>query len=207
VHNTYGPTEATVSCTILNIKNKSNYNTYLSGISIGSAIPGMKVFLINNDKVDCNEGEIVLSGPQLAKGYWKDPDCSSNSFKVINVKGKMTRVYFTGDWGVVKKGDIFFSSRIDSQVKINGYRVELGEVEAALELCGVTSCCLMVDHELHAYIEPGLVKFDEHYVRASLGEYIESYAMPMYFHILDSLPRNENDKIDRKYLIKNRGGL
>jgi D-alanine--poly(phosphoribitol) ligase subunit 1 len=195
VFNTYGPTEATVSCTLRRIR-EADVET-VSGVSValGDAIPGMDVTLEGGP--DADEGEIVLAGPQLARGYWHDEDTTARSFHPV--PDRRGRVYRTGDWAKRRGGELFFAERIDNQIKIKGNRLDLAEVDAAISRCGVlAACCVFHDGMLHAFIQraPGGVSSDAA-LREALAEYLEPHAIPGRFHQVENLPRNDNDKIDR----------
>ena len=199
VHNTYGPTEATVSCTLLRLTKTNYINACNHNVAIGQEIPHMRIFLL--DGKNNNEGEIVLSGSQLAFGYWKDKVLTENSFNEMNINGNYYRVYRTGDWAIYKGKNLFFNSRIDNQVKIHGHRLELGQVDSAIRSCGQdTVCTVMLDNKLYSFIE----KKDEnnkkqkleYVILKELNNLLPSYAIPSKIIFMDQLPRNSNDKID-----------
>ena len=199
VHNSYGPTEATVSCTLIRL-NAGNYQAACSSsVAIGEAIDGMEVHLVGGDTPD--EGEIAIVGPQLALGYWNNPAATEAAFRPLVVDGQPRRAYFTGDWAMRVDGKIYFRSRIDFQVKINGYRLELDEINAALRKSGfVAAATALINHELHAFIETA-GDVDETALRQSLSSLLEPHAVPKFFHPLAHLPRSANDKVDVKALI------
>ena len=195
VHNTYGPTEATVSFTLLRLV-KANYLAACGSHSVafGEAIPGMNLYLIGGEKQ--NEGEIVISGPQVARGYWQDPERTSLAFQTMQIDGMHTQVYRTGDHGYRKNGHFFFGSRLDRQVKINGYRLELGEVDAAFRMAGVKACCTIMHRgKLYTYIEDQKA-LDLREIKAHVAKNLPSYALPTDIVMVRQLPRNANDKID-----------
>jgi len=200
VHNTYGPTEATVSFTLIPLTQGSFRNHCTATVALGAPITGMDLHLVGG--ADENEGEIVITGPQVAKGYWGKPDLSKKVFRSLTVSGQDHIAYYTGDWAVRKNGDLYFMSRIDSQVKIHGFRVELEDVNAAVRnivACDVSS--VVVENDLHCFIENvESTSFDPISVVDSLRKHLENYAIPKFFHQVDSLPRNVNDKIDLKAL-------
>ena len=195
VHNTYGPTEATVSFTLLRL-NKSNYKAACGeqSVAIGEAINGMNLSLVGGEKL--NEGEIIVSGPQVARGYWRDPQRTKAAFDNVEINDEKTWAYRTGDYGYYKDGHYFFGSRIDRQVKINGFRLELGEVDAAFRLAGVNSVCtILYKTQLFTFIEaaasPNMVK-----IRSDIAQILPPYAIPTEIFLIDEIPRNTNDKID-----------
>ena len=195
VHNTYGPTEATVSCTLVRLSAANYRSACGSSVALGSAIPGMRLDLVGGESGE--EGEIVLSGPQLADGYWRQPERTSSTFVEIDLGGRPTRVYRTGDWARYSEGHLYFVSRTDRQVKIHGHRLELGEVEAALRAAGA----VLARGEVHAFVEGvgGETLPDLH---AKLVRRLPSYAIPAQIHVVERFPRNANDKVDAAALAK-----
>jgi len=147
-----------------------------------------------------NEGEIVLTGPQLAKGYWRDEAKTAEVYREVVIDGRAQRGYFTGDWAERHNGHIYFKERMDFQVKIKGFRVELDEVAAAIRECGWPVVCVVKRGEaLVAVVEdsPGQT-FDEAALLARVGRKVESHAVPVRAWVIAHLPRNDNDKLDRK---------
>ncbi len=200
VHNTYGPTEATVSCTFLRLTRDNYQDHCAANVAIGEAIPGSAIHLVNGPNED--EGEIAITGVQLARGYWQDEEKTAGAFRPLHMSGGNERAYFTGDYAHRVEGKIFFAGRLDFQVKVRGRRLELLEVDAALRKCGFThAATALVGDELHAFLETDLTSIDAGALRASLANHIEQHAVPAHFHLYYTLPRNPNDKIDVKALI------
>jgi D-alanine--poly(phosphoribitol) ligase subunit 1 len=197
VLNTYGPTEATVSVTELRL-NATNYAKHVqNSVALGRAIAGMGIHLVGG--VDSSRGEIVITGPQLAEGYWQDPAKTAAAFRELNVGGLSVRAYYTGDVGEWINDDLYFRERIDFQVKVNGFRLELDEVAQAIRDCGWPVVCVVkVADELAALIErvPGRV-LDQSALQLELAGRIEKHAIPSYIREVARMPRNDNDKIDR----------
>jgi D-alanine--poly(phosphoribitol) ligase subunit 1 len=196
VHNTYGPTEATVSCTLLRLT-AENYHSFCKGsVALGEPIPGMDIVLSGED-----EGEIFLVGAQLAVGYWGNAEATSSAFVTLDVRGGV-RAYRTGDWVKVRGGNYFFSSRVDHQVKVKGNRVELGEIDVAIHHAGYgNSCTVFVEGKLHCFIEAALLP-DLKAFRSNMALHLPDYEIPDRLHALVQLPVNDNDKVDRKKLLE-----
>jgi D-alanine--poly(phosphoribitol) ligase subunit 1 len=201
VHNTYGPTEATISCTLLKL-DSANYRSHCRAtVAIGDPITAMGIHLIGGPSAD--EGEIVITGPQLARGYWENPEITAKAFREVEIAGKKTLGYFAGDWAKRVDGDVYFHGRIDFQVKIRGMRLELQEIDAALRKCGFRNAATtLIDEQIHAFLETDLAEIDDADLRRRLAEHLEPHAIPSIFHLHESLPRNANDKIDVKSLIQ-----
>lgn len=200
VHNTYGPTEATVSCTALRLRADNYRDACGDTVAVGDPIDDMALFLADGPGPD--EGELLIAGPQLAEGYWRDPDATAKAFRRRDINGVSTLVYHTGDWFRRDGGRLFFARRMDTQVKVRGHRLELEEVNAALRRCGaVTACVILCDGRLHAFLEAARpMDVDVGRLRESLLTMLEPHAVPSQFHVLPHLPRNANDKIDARAL-------
>ncbi|MFF5972947.1 amino acid adenylation domain-containing protein [Streptomyces sp. NPDC012769] len=153
-------------------------------------------------------GEIYIGGVGVAQGYLGDPERTAERFLVHPVTGE--RVYRTGDLGrYLPDGDIEILGREDFQVKINGYRVELGEIEAALlRQDGVRTALVTApahartgQRQIAAYVvpEPG-AEPDPAALREALTALLPGYMVPSRFLTLDTLPLTTNGKIDHKAL-------
>jgi D-alanine--poly(phosphoribitol) ligase subunit 1 len=199
VQNTYGPTEATVSVTQMRMS-ADDFTAACHGnnTSVGGPIDGMGLHLV--DGPGANEGEIVLTGPQLATGYWNDPERTARAFRTIAVDGAPVPCFHTGDWAVRRGAHLFFEERIDLQVKLRGYRIELDEVAAAIMACGWPSVCVVKRGEaLAALVEdPSGGRLDAAALQEALAGKIEAYAVPAHIVAVPALPRNESDKVDRR---------
>jgi D-alanine--poly(phosphoribitol) ligase subunit 1 len=171
---------------------------YRSSVSIGAPIAGMSLRLWGGAHAD--EGEIVIMGPQLATGYWQDAEKTAASFRDIEIEGKRVRAYFTGDWAVRHEGYVFFKERIDLQVKIHGFRLELDEVAQVIHDQGYpVTCVLKWRDELAAVIEcPPAKPFDEGALRAALAKRLEAHAVPYIIKCIEQMPRSDNHKLDRR---------
>ena len=197
VHNTYGPTEATVSCTLVKLTVDTYKEFCDNSVAIGSPIPGMEFLLQGGEK---GAGELVLMGKQLSLGYWKNEAATQKAFTTINVEGEERRAYRTGDWVIRRGTEYYFSSRIDTQVKIRGNRVELDEIDSTIFKLGYgNSCTIYTNESLHSFIEkselPSISEF-----KNEMSLHLPDYEIPDHIHTIKSFPRNNNDKIDRKQL-------
>lgn len=151
------------------------------------------------------EGELYIGGQGLARGYLGDPDKTDRSF--IHNPHSGQRLYRTGDMGRLHPdGNIEFLGRRDGQVKINGHRVELGEIEFALGLHPKVDKCLVnltpVDSGrgmLAAYVVARqAIQPDE--LKEHLGELLPNHMIPSAFVFLEEFPLSPNGKVDRKAL-------
>lgn len=144
--NQYGPTEATASCTYYVVKEKVNDDTVLP---IGKPYDNYKILLLNEDNTPTaygETGEICVSGPILALGYYGNPGQTAKSFMQNPLNQNYRElIYKTGDLGsFAPDGNLEFHGRKDRQIKHLGHRIELGEIEeTAKKLDGVTDCCAL----------------------------------------------------------------
>lgn len=200
VWNAYGPTETTVTMTCLKL-NSDNYASFTrASVAIGDVIPGMHIRLIGGDEPDA--GEIVIGGPQVAEGYWNSPTLTANSFQAVDWCGSSMRAHFSGDWGRRVNGQLYCESRIDFQVKIDGLRVELNEIAAAIRAAGWPEVAVFkLSGKLVAAIETKSGNKNspaKKQLHSLLMSKLDAYAVPAHYVMIDEFPRTSNDKTDRK---------
>ncbi len=205
-YNAYGLTETTVTSLLYKYDPKDDYGNLLP---IGRPIPNTKTYILSEDLklVPIGEiGDLYLSGNALAKGYLNLPELSAKSF-IANPFEENSLMYKTGDlakW--LLDGNIEFIGRKDDQVKIGGYRVELGEIEAAmLTLPNIKRACVISSHnfdgaKLVAYIESEHTEKDANSIRQQLSEILPAYMIPSLIMWVDEFPTTTNGKIDKKNL-------
>ncbi|MBG0811170.1 amino acid adenylation domain-containing protein [Methylosinus sp. H3A] len=207
--NHYGPTETTVGALMLPMSEKEHRG---ATAPIGRPIKNMRAYILGPDLTPTPQaasGEICLSGAGLARGYIGRPDLTAERFVPDPFGASGERLYRTGDLGRVDDdGVVTFLGRIDRQIKIRGYRVELGEIEA--RLCEHPD----VEQAVVAALEdaPGSVRLVAYVVgrkgaessgdamRAHLDRHLPAYMIPTVFVSLDALPVTSNGKVDRKRL-------
>lgn len=201
VINAYGPTENTVS-SILSTDPVSPDGT----ISIGYPVANVQAFIVDNlDRLVPIgvKGEILLAGKQLARGYWKRPDLSREKFGVMELSGGVEiPVYRTGDIGRwLEDGKIEYVGRADDQVKINGIRVELSEIEYTLEEHPSIRKAVVIktgDERLTGYVQADGLSEDE--IGAFVAGKLPHYMVPHTISIVDAFPTTINGKIDKDAL-------
>jgi amino acid adenylation domain-containing protein len=208
VENFYGPTEATVFCTVEPLGEHPNVTPGRGIVAIGRPLPGMEVAILDSELnlLPPNQpGQIALSGPQLAQGYFGDPILTQRQFPVIGGR----RWYLTGDLGCQDSSGIFhFLGRIDNQVKVLGNRVELEEVETHLRDICKSEMVAALAWPIEDGSAQGLVAFvsaTEHspsQVKQAMEKRVVSYMVPKVVHVLRALPLNSNGKVDRKALLR-----
>jgi amino acid adenylation domain-containing protein len=209
VQNVYGPTEATIFC--LTYDCRETNKEYNGIVCIGKPMQNIEAVIAdeNNKILGPNEkGELCLTGSQLTKGYWNNPEKNAETFFSYSENGVEKIYYRTGDLCYVDDdGDFMFAGRVDNQVKIQGFRVELNEIEhharEFTKIAGVAAVA-SVNENGNTQIFLFLEKFNgdltalETYLKAKLPVYM----IPAETKILNSFPLNVNGKIDRKELKK-----
>ncbi|MCE7079578.1 amino acid adenylation domain-containing protein [Streptomyces sp. ST2-7A] len=204
--NGYGPTEMTVGVTMAGPVRPGE------PVSIGEPWPGNEVRVLDADLRPCRpgeEGELYLVGEGEALGYLNRPALTAERF-VADPHGEPgSRMYRSGDLGHRDKdGTLYFRGRADRQVKLRGFRVEPGEVEAALESCeGVRLGAVVVTGEvdsarLVAFVVPGADPADDlaERLRGRLAARLPAHMVPSRVEVVASLPMTSNGKIDRRVL-------
>jgi acyl-coenzyme A synthetase/AMP-(fatty) acid ligase len=202
----YGPTEAAVVC----IRQEYGPDCVFTRdcVAIGRPFADMQVAIAASDEVFAPpgvQGEMLLAGPQLALGYLDDAEKTAARF--ISIKENCW--YKTGDLAFCDQNGIFhYLGRIDNQVKILGYRVELEEIECHLRDSTGCADVAAVAWPLYGGSASGVVGFlvnyegSEEEVKAGLRKRLPSYMVPSRVHVLSELPLNNNQKVDRNALLK-----
>lgn len=201
VVNTYGPTESTVAVTAVEITREMLSKENI--LPIGKPKCGTEI-LIENE-------EIVILGDTVAKGYYKDQEKTEKAFEMkVDRNGNNCRAYRTGDKGYYKDGQLYCEGRIDFQVKLHGYRIELGDIENnLLQLSEIQQVAVLPRYEgdkiknLVAFVKSPTLEGnfkDSKMLKSKLKEKLPSYMIPKNFIYLDEMPLTQNGKLDRKKL-------
>ncbi|MCU0289770.1 MAG: amino acid adenylation domain-containing protein [Acidobacteria bacterium] len=208
--NIYGPTEITINATSYTCKGKE----YGETVPIGKPLFNYRVYILDqelNPVFPGGTGELFISGTGVSRGYLNRPELTNQKFLEVQkpfpkkVSGpRRERLYRSGDlcrW--LANGNIEFLRRMDQQIKIRGFRVELGEIEnCLLHYPGIKEAVVLAREEaagdkyLCAYIvaDKGC---DETDVRNFLTKKLPNYMIPLFFVQLDKIPLTVNGKIDR----------
>jgi non-ribosomal peptide synthetase component F len=203
VQNVYGPTEATIYCTSYDCDFASDVKTYHGIICMGEPFGSNQCRVNLGTSKDRFEGELMLGGPQLSLGYYKN----EKQTELVFYETDSERVYRTGD--VVfrdDEGKLYFVGRNDQQVQIQGHRVELGEIEEACRSCGAnTAVAVMVEVKNSARVVVYINEFEgADVLEKRLSSHLPEYMLPHQVQVLEIFPLNNNGKIDRK-VLKERG--
>ncbi len=209
LHNLYGPTEAAIDVTAWTCQREDPYRS----VSIGRPISNTSIRLLAASQhpvpLGC-PGELFIGGCQLARGYLDRPDLTAEKFVPQPLGGELgARHYRTGDRARFREdGNLEFLGRIDRQVKLRGFRIELEEIEAVLrEDPMVQDAAVLLrddhlgEHQLIAYVVPSLketVHPDTLYM--GLKTQLPEYMIPSHFVILERLPLTPTGKINRQAL-------
>jgi len=203
IENLYGPTEATIFC--LRYEWQSGELPHPEGkgiVPIGRPMEGMDAF--KNENSHGEEGELCLSGEQVTLGYWNNPEKTAEAFGTTE-GGK--KFYRTGDLCKVDAAANFlYIGRIDNQVKIDGHRVELEEIEFhSRAFCSDKQVVATVNTSEAGSVYILLFIESENDVGKDLSEYLRKhlpeYMIPKQTISVSRFPLNSNGKVDRKALI------
>ncbi|MEO6502208.1 MAG: amino acid adenylation domain-containing protein [Jatrophihabitantaceae bacterium] len=202
--NMYGITEITVHASYRRVRKADLTQT---ASLIGQALPGSDLLLLDPDLAEVPEGqigEIVVTGPGVALGYLRQPELTQQRFVTAPGGG---RAYRSGDLARRRSdGELEYAGRADDQVKLRGFRVELGEVEAALvRQPGIRAAAAALrqlptgEQALVGYLVAA-GDFDEHRLRQDLFNVLPHYMVPTVLTAIKALPVTANGKLDRAAL-------
>lgn len=204
--NLYGPTEITCNCTYYKIERQF---ADTEKIPVGRSFPGRKVFLQdeNGSKIIIpgKAGEICVAGESLSDGYYKDIERTKERFPMYPVeKGRMERIYLTGDLGYYDAaGEMVFAGRKDFQIKHMGHRIELEEIESAMNASdGINKSCCIFDREKNRILGFYMGEAEPAQVRKMMKEKLPPYMIPAKLRQMSVMPLNKNGKTDRAYFMR-----
>lgn len=201
--NTYGPTEATVIATYCEC-------TPNQPVTIGKPLPGYAVVILDEQLQvvpSCAQGELCIAGNGLARGYVNRPDLTASKF-IQNPNNPTQRLYRTGDLAKINtQGNIEFLGRVDDQIKLRGFRIELNEIETVImQFPGIEQAVVALQDfgqsTLVAYLLLNNKKCDLLELKKYLHDHLPHYMLPTHFEILEAFPCLSSGKVDRKALPK-----
>ncbi|WP_213781831.1 non-ribosomal peptide synthetase, partial [Caballeronia sp. dw_276] len=204
--NGYGPTESTLA-----LQNFIAPDAAIPALAVAAGYPIGTSEIVLHDPVDVGQGyqvgEIIISSQHVALGYWNNAELTARAFGV-DADGR--RFYRTGDLGYLcGDGSLIVTGRADQQVKVRGFRVELGEIEAALaHLPGIREAAVLARDDvatdtrrLVAYVVAGAATAPvASALRSALQLTLPDYMVPSHYVMLDALPLTPNGKLDRRAL-------
>jgi amino acid adenylation domain-containing protein len=212
VENLYGPTEATVACLLEPCTESVAVTPERGVVAIGRPYDGTRAAIVGPDGrflAPNSVGELALGGEQVSAGYWENPELTAQRFPLLtDASGAHARWYLTGDLARMDAdGRFHHLGRIDNQVKISGYRVELEEVEAHLRAVTSSSSVAAVAWPVQHGSAQGIVGFvtqtllSPAEVREGLKGRAPDYMIPRRILVVEKLPETANGKTDRKALL------
>lgn len=206
LYNLYGPTEATVEVSYFNCEPGIQYEK----IPIGRPIDNLRLYIVdeqNKEKPLGEEGELIIAGVGVARGYLNRVELTAEKF-IDDPLEPGKKMYKTGDLcRLNEEGQIEYIGRTDFQLKIRGLRVEPGEIEVLLtNINGISEAVVMLRDDKHgnslltAYLVCNGQQPSIKDIKQLLGEKVPSYMVPQVFMILEKMPVSAHGKADRKAL-------
>lgn len=230
VENTYGPTEATVAVTSLDVTEEV-LQTY-SPLPVGRVKPDGRILICNPEELTAQleahscrlpwipqelpegeRGEIIIAGPNVSAGYLNQPELTRRAFFSWTEEGVSWRAYRTGDAGIKQGELIFFCGRLDFQVKLHGYRIELGDIEENLRRIPWVKNAVVLPvgqpgkiEYLKAFLSSTVPVENEfeagQKIRTELRRCLPEYMIPRRFAFVEAMPLTGNGKVDRRALLR-----
>lgn len=218
VYNAYGPTETTVIASVNTNLDQDRVDV------IGKPIANTEMHLLDRDLQSVQQGELYIGGKGVALGYLNNLELTQENFISVDIlkarnpdfTSSYDRLYKTGD--IARKlpnGEFEFVGRNDSQIKLRGYRIEIGEIETTLNECPhVKKGIVLVsqspkideksstNHQLVAFFIPHQTSNMKKEVRAYLHAHIPAYMVPSQIIEIRKFPLNRSGKVDTKKLLR-----
>jgi D-alanine--poly(phosphoribitol) ligase subunit 1 len=196
VWNTYGPTEATVATTLVEITPEivEQHDPLPVGVSK------------RESELIIEEGEIIIKGSNVSIGYLNRPDLNKEKF--VTIGG--VRAFKTGDHGYLENDLLFFSGRNDDLVKLHGYRIELNEINATILRMGAiqnsATIALRRGGEVKKIVSlvqlKGVIELTKEEISDFLAQHLPGYMIPSDFKFVEEIPLNQNGKADKNLLLE-----
>lgn len=208
IFNLYGPTEATVFCLAQVFSCDAAITASRDFVAIGTPLGGCQAIVVDSEGAEVSDGmtgELAIGGVQLAQGYLGQPQLTTQKFPVLNGK----RWYLTGDFAVRDLSGVFHClGRIDNQIKVSGYRIELEEIDAALRQVSGRDLVGTVAWPVADGAPKGIVGFvagspiDPAELTFALKQKLPPYMVPNRVIALEIIPLNSSGKVDRRALAE-----
>ena len=212
IQNYYGPTEATIDCLYFTWNELTQTEkTYNGIISIGKTFGDSKAVILAEDGsiiTDTEKGELCISGSQVTTGYLNLPEKNKSAFITLKYDGSDCTFYRTGDLVFRDKdGDYMYCGRIDHQVQVQGYRVELGELEhhaktiaGNIQVAAIAKDKSPGNTQLYLFLENSSLEISK--IAEHLQQVLPYYMQPAKIIMLETFPLTPSGKINRNQLIE-----
>ena len=206
--NVYGPTECTCICSSYKITTK-DFRSYNELPPLGRVNKNFSYVILDEKGEENASGELCLLGPNVGVGYFNELEKTNKSFMLFtNGKHYQKKMYKTGDLVKEQKGLLFFKGRIDNQIKHMGYRIELEEIEFALNsLKEILEGVVLYKRIKSAYgkitafvVLNNKIKAKE--IKQELEYILPAYMIPNDIKMLERIPKNQNGKTDKAALMR-----
>jgi D-alanine--poly(phosphoribitol) ligase subunit 1 len=209
IYNVYGPTEVTINCFSIRLDDKvDELSSKNKPVPIGECFDTLDFVLMNDGVLSKNEGELCIVGSQIMLGYYKG---NSKIEDVVSldprVTGNAKQMYHTGDLAYVDDGLVYLRGRLDSLVKIKGYRIHPDEVSKIIDtLSGIDTSVVISkkfdnEYKLVAFIKLNKnLKINIEKLKKSLCTKLPDYMVPYKYKFVNDFPLNQSGKIDKEKL-------
>jgi amino acid adenylation domain-containing protein len=212
LENLYGPTEATIACSAYRLDGQHEWDNPPNDTEpIGSLYPGLPYLIIDQDGAPVPDGivgELCVGGGQLFKGYWGDEVATAQRCFTRRSGGCEHRYYRTGDLVIARDEVLIHVGRVDHEIKVQGHRVHVGEIEAVLREQRTVVEAVVVPWPVTSDGIDGLTAFvvteplfNEQELRRSIRLRLPAHMIPSSIVLVDELPLNPNGKTDREALV------
>jgi amino acid adenylation domain-containing protein len=216
IENLYGPTELTIACAAYRWHPEHSQKECFNGIvPIGRVYENLHDLVVDENLqpvLSGEDGELCVAGAQTFPGYWNDfQKTALSTFTRSDQHGNKLRYYRTGDRVRLVENNYIYLGRMDRQIKVLGYRVDLGDVEATLRAVpGVIEAVALgwpVNNEgsegIIAFVSGNLLNVE--LLTAKARNCLPAYMVPRTIHVLDNMPLNANGKVARNLLYEKLG--
>ena len=209
--NISGPCETTMACMAYEVHRDPKKNkTHKGVLAFGKPWKNTTALLVNEQQEEVQEGEegeLCFAGEHVMSGYWGQADLNRSIFFEKEINGRQQRFYRTGDRAFCDaSGDYYTCGRLDHQYKIQGFKVELGEIEhLARKVLASRQAIAVVKQqaagqEIHLFAEGASGMLER--LKQQLAEALPPYMMPAAITMVDQWPYNTSGKIDRQALLQ-----
>ncbi|MBM7702286.1 amino acid adenylation domain-containing protein [Metabacillus iocasae] len=214
IENLYGPTELTIACSSYRWMDEESEAECINEIvPIGKMNDGLQHVILDEQSNPVKEGEVgelCVAGPQTFPGYWRNEELTNSRLvKVVADTGEERVYYRTGDQVMVlPSGNMGYIGRTDFQVKVNGYRIECGEIEGSIAKDPNVLSAVVLPWPIENGTAKGLRAFvvgndlEPKAIIHSISAELPAYMIPNKIDVLDKMPLNSNGKVDRKQLYQ-----